>query len=487
MGIKDLVTSYRTRQKSADEVSSVPKTSHPRAGSQDDSLTPIRGKLLRKYSVSSTPNLPFKQAGQAASSASSLESFTEFQESGADETRKYREKGMERRALSPIITKNAPYLQPRNGSMSVPCTPTDISPIASNVHELLAYQTKGSRTPSAKVASPPTTRLQFRAGSTSDFERTDSISPVLRAPSPDPCDIAELCACDIMVHFEDPELIEHPESSGGLRRRSSDATTRETQELVSIGLNTKSSDVVLGLLHKRYGDEWFSSQDTEQLLEQFGLYEAEFVRDDEDEYSMGLFSAASSEVTPSVENKSLFGISSLLTPISEDQESSANKEKGADKPSRHNAKSLSHRVISRALRVDESPLFVYHNWKFASPRPLLGRKKSSPSPDHSGGSARHLEPREFHFLVKRMEFKDLQLVKDRPSSESNVKHQNSLEHTSEIIRAQQYKNWSIERLQRRLRNVSEEEERRILEIEEKYKRQANWIRSSFDNGNLSRS
>ena len=122
--------------------------------------------------------------------------------------------------------------------------------------------------------------------------------------------------------------------------------------------------------------------------------------------------------------------------------------------------------IHRLIMPEETPLFLYHNWKFARPRLSLPHQHASST------------KRRFHFFIKEVSEDEYHLQVQALSGES----QREIPKTAQdLIRNQQMLYLSTEKLYKRLLNLGKEEKRAIEETRARYQRQVEWLKSCYGN------
>lgn len=212
---------------------------------------------------------------------------------------------------------------------------------------------------------------------------------------------------------------------------------RDIAVSVNLTLNTDVESLITRLIRQTYSDHFVDSElgGDDGVIERFGLFEAEFIDDDDENMSLLLESGSGSG--------------------------------SGGVGGNHHTKS---RRCLRVLAMDERPLLVMNNWQFYLAR--IGRRSSSnrrqqqhPQDGVGGGSSGGgLNRIGLHFCVQEMSDSDRGLAFREPDS---------LQNFSSLVT--KYRSLPEDKLEKRLAILEREESRAYEEAEERYRRQKVWI------------
>ena len=210
-----------------------------------------------------------------------------------------------------------------------------------------------------------------------------------------------------------------------------------------------AADVIIEVIVHSYGEEavvrnWGS---TDAILKQFGLYEAEFIREEEESMSLDFSRRQSSEKA----------------------------DRSSSKDRRVSIEVVRRRVL-RLLDHNETPLLTCHGWKFNVRRfSTLGRRSSE--------DAEPSKPdRDMHFVVKELADCDKAILFPSEVQETSpiLSEEPSSLSTLDILRNQELKYQPADKLHRRLLNVRKEEKRAIDEVRERYIKLRYWLTKCYE-------
>lgn len=247
--------------------------------------------------------------------------------------------------------------------------------------------------------------------------------------------ISKIKSTTIPIYIQDPNMEKEIESHG--RRPSSSDSLRHVIRILNVDLKDTAQNIIVKCVRETFGSRYVEKIGGDLgVLDRFGMYEEEFFYDNH--------SSSCSVQFPSSSN-------------------------GFDMRLAARKRSISSGVKRRPVRLlalDEHPLFIIRNWRYAKPR-----LKS----DFSGLVE---VPRHMHFMIKVLSFDDRMNVRDDLRRLAGIK-QSKKSSLKSLVVSQSLASVSFDDLKERLDVLKIEEFTEIEDVKKRYFKQMAWLKECY--------